>query len=130
MMKTSKGITVIKRIWNFLPRKWLIAIYKAINRPHLDYGDILYDQPIDANFCQKIESVQYKAALAITSAIQGTSQENLLDELGLETLKSWWWLRRLCCMYKIINIGIPKYLANIISKREIGDNIRNGNKPL
>ena len=37
---------------------------------------------------QKIESVQYKAALAITGAIQGTSQENLLDELGLETLKS------------------------------------------
>ena len=33
-------------------------------------------------------------------------------------------------MYKIINIGIPKYLTDIISKREIGDNIRNGNKSL
>ena len=53
---------------------------------------------------------QYKAALAITGAIQGTSQEKLLEELGLETLKSRRWLRRLCCMYKIINLGIPKYL--------------------
>ena len=32
-------------------------------------------------------------------------------------------------MYKIINIGIPKYLTDFISKGEIGDNIRNGNKP-
>ena len=31
-------------------------------------------------------------------------------------------------MYKIINIGIPKYLTNLIPKREIGYNIRNRNK--
>ena len=32
-------------------------------------------------------------------------------------------------MYKIINIGIPKYLTDLIPKREIGYDIRNGNKP-
>ena len=36
----------------------------------------------------KVESVQNKAALSITGAIQGTSQGKLLDELGLETHKS------------------------------------------
>ena len=56
----------------------------------------------------------------MTGAIQGTSQE----ELGLETLKSRRWLKRLCCMYKIINIGIPKYLTDLIPKGEIGYNIR------
>ena len=76
---------------------------------------------------QKLESVQHKAARLITGAIQSTSQEKLLDELGLETLKSLRWLRRLCCMYKTINIGIPKYLTNLIRKCEIGYNIRNGN---
>ena len=65
-----------------------MIIQKAIVRPHLDYGDILNDQPNNATFCQKIESVQYEAALAITGTIQGTSQEKLLDELGLETRKS------------------------------------------
>ena len=97
-------------------------------RPHLDYEDILYDQPNNATFCQKIEFIQYKAALAITGAIEGTSQEKLHDELELETLKSRRWLRRLCCMYKIINIGILKYLIDLIPKREIGYNIRNRNK--
>ena len=32
-------------------------------------------------------------------------------------------------MYKIMNIGIPKYLTDLIAKREIGCNIRNRNKP-
>ena len=31
-------------------------------------------------------------------------------------------------MQKIINIGIPKYLTDLIPKRESGDNIRNRNK--
>ena len=35
----------------------------------------------------KIESVHYNAALAITSAIKGTSREKLYQELGLESLK-------------------------------------------
>ena len=129
LTKASKGIAVIKRLRNSLPRKSLITIYKAIIRPHLDYGDILYDQPNNATFCQKIETFQYKAALAITGAIQGTSQEKILNwELGLETLKSRRWLRMLCCMYKIINLVIPKYLTNLIPKREIGYKIRNRNK--
>ena len=40
--------------------------------PVFDYGNILYDQPQNESFCEKLESVQYKAALAITGAIQGT----------------------------------------------------------
>ena len=39
-------------------------------------------------FCEKPESVQYKAVLAITGAIQGTSREKIYQELGLESLKS------------------------------------------
>ena len=71
LSKTSKGITVIKKLRNFLPRNSLVTIYKAIIKPHLDHGNIMYDQPNNATFFQKVESVQYKAALAIIGAIQG-----------------------------------------------------------
>ena len=53
LTKASKGITVIKRLRNSLLRKSLITIYKAIIRPHLDYGDILYDQPNNLIFLSK-----------------------------------------------------------------------------
>ena len=88
LTKASRGIPFIKRFWYFLPRKSLITIYKAIIRPHPGYGDILYDQSNNASFCQKFESIQYKAALAITGTIQGTSAEKVLEELDIETLKS------------------------------------------
>ena len=69
-----------------MPRLPLLTIYKSFIRPHLDYGDIIYDQAYNASFHQKLDSIQYNAALAITGAIRGTSKEKLYDELGLETL--------------------------------------------
>ena len=54
LTKTSKGIAVIKRLINFLSHQSFITIYKAIIRPHLDYGDILNHQPGNATFCQKM----------------------------------------------------------------------------
>ena len=46
-----------------------MTIQKAFLRPITDYGDIIYDQPQNDSFCEKLESVQYKAALALTGAI-------------------------------------------------------------
>ena len=86
--KANKGIGVIKKLSNTLPRDALLTIYKSFVRPHLDYGDIIYDQPQNESFCNKLESIQYNAALAITGAIRGTSKTKLYKELGLEFLKS------------------------------------------
>ena len=61
-------------------------------RPHIGYGDIIYDQPSNESFREKLESVQYKAALAITGAIQGTSGEKNIMEFGLELLKWRRWM--------------------------------------
>ena len=79
-----------------MPRKSLITIYKAFLRPLIDYGDIIYDQPQNESFCEKLETVQYKIALAITGAIQGSSRGKIYQELGLESLKSRRWYKRLC----------------------------------
>ena len=50
-------------------------------RSHLDYGDIIYHQSNNRSYFQKIESIQYKVALGITSAIHETSQTKLYNEL-------------------------------------------------
>ena len=53
-----------------MPQKSLVTIYKAFLRTLFDYGGIIYDQPHNVSFCEKLESIQYKAALMITGAMQ------------------------------------------------------------
>ena len=86
-MKFNKGIGIVKNLQNILPRQALLSIYKLFVRPHLNYGDIIYDQPNNESFRQKLESYQYNAALAITGAIRGTSETKIYKELGLESVK-------------------------------------------
>ena len=54
----------------------------------LEYGDVIYDRAFNKSFQNKLVSLQYNAALAITGAIRGSSRENLYQELGLDSLKS------------------------------------------
>ena len=43
--KVMKGIGLLRKLQSILPRTSLLTIYKLFIRPHLDYGDIVYDQP-------------------------------------------------------------------------------------
>ena len=94
----------------------MIIIYKSFVRPHLDYGDLIYDQPNNESFCQQIESAQYNASVAIAVGIKGTSRLKLYNEIGLEPLKSRRWFRKLCTIYKIKSTGLPSYLYDLIAK--------------
>ena len=40
----------MRRLSVNVPRKVLLTIYKLFIRPHLDYGDILNDNPENKNF--------------------------------------------------------------------------------
>ena len=117
LKKISKTVGLLRKFQGILPRTSLITIYKLFARPHLDYGDIIYDQTFNESFHQRIESIQYNAAIAITGAIRGTSSEKLYQELGLESLRSRRWLRKLCLFYKIYKNKSPSYLYNLIPDR-------------
>ena len=97
-----------------LPRKAASTIYKSFTRPHFHYGDVIYDQSYNDSFHAKLESYQYKAALAMTGAIKGSSTEKLYQELGIEHLRSRRWFRKLCLFYKIIKSKSPPCLFNLI----------------
>ena len=51
--KIHEIIELLRKLQNLLPRIALTTIYKAFVRPHLDYGDILYDQAFNLSFRQK-----------------------------------------------------------------------------
>ena len=75
--KANKRIGIIKRLSHILPRKSFLTVYKSFIRPHLDYCDVIYDQPNNESFCTKTERIQYNAGLAITGPIRETSQIKL-----------------------------------------------------
>ena len=54
--KVNREIGILKKLRGFLPRHSLITLYKIFIRPHLDYADIIYDQPNNLNLCNKIET--------------------------------------------------------------------------
>ena len=101
-----------------MPRKSLLTIYKAFFGPLVDYGDIIYDQPQNESFYDKLESVQYKAPLAITGTIQATSCDKLYQELGIESLKSRRWYKYLSCMFKIMTKEVRDFLIDLIPNYE------------
>ena len=54
IVKANKGTGLIRKLAQVLPRQ---SIYKSFTRPHLDYGDIIYDQPNNETFCNLIQRV-------------------------------------------------------------------------
>ena len=116
LIKTRKIIGLIRKLQPVIPRAALLTIYKSFLRPHLDYGDVIYDRAFNESFQNKLESVQYNAALAIAGAIRGSSREKLYQELGLESLKSRRWYRKLCLFFKLKKNKHPSYLFDMIPK--------------
>ena len=66
--KANKGIGVICKLNKILPHSALLTIYCSFIRPHLDYGDVIYDQPENESFSSKIELVQYNASLSLVGS--------------------------------------------------------------
>ena len=71
-------------------------------------------KPLNESLSNRIKSVQYKAALAITGAIEGSSRKKLYQELGLKHLHQRWWMRRLCLFSKVFHSKVPKYIHSLI----------------
>ena len=122
--KSRKGIGLPKCLSKYLPRRTLNELYKLHVRPHLDYGDVIYHIPAKVcefsgsitlpNLMEKLESVQYSSARAVTGTWRGTSREKLYAELGWESLSSRRWSRRLTVFYKVINNLTPIYMKDPI----------------
>ena len=127
IIKAKKNLGIIKHLSIFLPRKTLDQMYKALVRSHLDYCDILYHIPsVQTQFgvtltdlMEKVEKIQYQAALAVTGAWQGSSRSKLYEELGWESLSERRWCRRILQIHKIMGNKTPSYLKDKLPQRFI-----------
>ena len=124
MAIANKDIGLIKFLSSYCPIKTLDQIYKMYVRPHLDYCDIIYNNPFIVNkfdsqitlstYIERLEKVQYQAALAVTGCWQGTNRNKLDDELGWESLAHRRWTRRIIHLFKIIQTKSPAYWYELL----------------
>ena len=97
-------------------------MYKALVCSLLDYCDIIYHMPAIIHqpplgmtlhsVMEKLEKVQYQAALAITGAWQVSSRSKMYEELGWENLSDRRKCRRVLQIHKIISNNTPSYLID------------------
>ena len=130
MKKAKRIIGMIKHLNYLLPLKTLNQMYKSLVRPHLDYCDIIYHIPqtvhpqsvgggITLNcHMERVEQIQYQAALAVTGAWQGSDRVKLYEELGWETLNDRRMLRRILQLHKIVDGKTPSYLRQSLPQME------------
>ena len=105
--KTLKGVDLLRKLSTLLHGKTCLLFINPL-RSHLDYGDVIYDQPLNEYLSNRIESVQYKAVLAIAGAIKRSSRKKIYQELGSQHLHQRRWMRRLCVFYKVFHSKVPK----------------------
>ena len=95
-------------------------MYEALVRSHLDYFDVIYHIPSIthqpplgrtlSSLMEKVERIQYQAALAISCAWKGSSRSKIYDELAWETLSDRRKYRRVLQIHKIIGNNTLSYL--------------------
>ena len=120
-------LNVLKLLSRTVPRQTLNILYCTIIRSIIDYGCSAYCSLSKSN-ADRLEQLQYRAGLIVAGAIQGTSYQKLLFELGWPSLQD----RRLyfiaCSMFKIVNGLCPPHLQSTIiggQPRNIHMNLRN-----
>ena len=55
--KISKTTGLLRKLQNILSREALLTIYRSFMRPHLSYGDVIYDQHYSNSFHKKLGSI-------------------------------------------------------------------------
>ena len=126
MAKAKKNIGLIKHLNRFLPFETLNLMYKALVRSHLDYCDVIYHQPPIYHppplgttlhtLMEKVEKIQYQAALTVTGAWQGSNRVKLYEELGWETLSDRRLSKRILHIHKIVDGKSPEYLRDLMPR--------------
>ena len=126
--KVNQGLGRMKQLKKWLHHKALETIWFVFNRPHLDYGDVVYDRGeidrigilpvrISPTSLKNIETLQYEAARIVTGAWKSTSRDKLYDNLGWESLQQRRLIRRLSLFWEVKNSKFPNYLYQIIEKQ-------------
>ena len=108
--KVSRGITLLRHLATFLPRRALCYYYNAYILPQFSYADSVWNTCTRAQSI-KLERLQNFAARVILSRRRDSSATEMRQELGWPTLTSRRTLSTAVMTYKSISGLNPPYLS-------------------
>ena len=108
--KVSRGITLLRHLARFLPRRALCYYYNAYILPQFSYADSVWNTCTRAQSI-KLERLQNFAARVILSRRRDSSATEMRQELGWPTLTSRRTLSTAVMTYKSISGLNPPYLS-------------------
>ena len=127
--KAKQNIGIMKHLNNVLPFSSLKNMCIVLVRSFFDYCDFIYHIPPKIHppplgmslhdHMEKLEKVQYQAALAVTGAWQGTSRIKLYEELGWESLSDRRIMRRVLQFHNIVDKKRQNISVNVCHRTEM-----------
>jgi hypothetical protein len=109
--KATRRLGVMRKLKYKLDRRSLEKMYMGFIRPLLEYGDILWDSPMEV--LDPLETIQRNAARIVTGATAKARTEGLYKETNWVPLAKRRENHRLSLFFKITNGLAPQYLLDL-----------------
>ena len=109
--KVAKVLAALRRLRPICPQSTLVAIYKSLILPHLDYCSAVWGC-IGNGLSQKLEKLQNRAARIITGSGWDVRSSQILCALKWESLADRRSKQLKSLMFKTANNLVPEYLSD------------------
>jgi hypothetical protein len=110
--KANRRLGIMRSLKFKLNRLSLEKIYMSLIRPLLEYGDVVWDSPLES--LNALDMVQKNAARIVVGATARSSSEGLEDETAWESLTERRQFHRAKLMYTIVHGTAPVYLIDLV----------------
>jgi hypothetical protein len=110
--KATRRLGILRKLKYKIDRLSLERIYLAFIRPLLEYGDVIWDSPLE--ILNPLEAIQRNAARIVVGATARCSTQGLYDETSWEPLDKRRESHRTTLMYKVVHGKAPRYLTDLV----------------
>ena len=112
--KISGGIGVLRRVKHLVTNHTLITMYNSLVLPYYDYCSIVWGSCRE-RMCNRLQTLQNRAARVVTSSSYDRRSVEILDELGWDNLETRRKRQLATIMFKLKNQIAQDHLAQIFN---------------
>jgi hypothetical protein len=110
--KANRRLGIMRTLKFKIDRLSLEKIYMSFIRPLLEYGDVVWDSPLES--LNALDMVQKNAARIVVGATARSSTDGLYEETAWESLGGRREFHRTKLMYTIVHGNAPAYLIDLV----------------